>query len=558
MAMIEGGHLVARALKAQGVEHLFTLCGGTIESIYDGCLDEGIRIVDVRVDHCATMMADAYARVTGKLGVSAVTRGPGHAASFYGLATAYMAGTPVLAISGYSNLAEIDMDASQEYDLVATAKPVTKWAKLVLQTRRLPEYISTAVRHAYSGHLGPVHLSMPYDVLYDTVEDDTGPVMPAATTVPQSAVLGDPDRIDEALKALSQAHHPIVIAGSGARWPDSGNALLEFLEATHLPLFAKPNDVNVVREPHPLYFGWATQSFASAATELRRADVVLALGCRFDNSLSFGRPPLFAEDARFIVVDTDPATIGFNRPFAIGIVGEVRSVVEAMTAGAPRYNFSPQREWIDRLEQARRGFDAKLAQAAASDATPIHPLRIYKEVRECFGPRATIALDGGDTGFFGYMTFNDYLPPQFLSTGPIGGIGQGMAFILAGKLARPDEPAVLISGDGSIGYGIMEFDTALKQRLPIVAVVASDQAWGIVRHPQIQRYGLERAVATDLREVAYHKIVEVMGGHGEYVEAPADLRPALERAQRAAESGTPALVNVKAQFVSSAAFAPQQ
>ena len=558
MAMIEGGHLVARALKAQGVEHLFTLCGGTIESIYDGCLDQEIRIVDVRVDHCATMMADAYARVTGRLGVSAVTRGPGHAASFYGLATAHMAGTPVLAISGYSNLAEIDMIASQEYPLVATAMPVTKWARLVLHTRRLPEYVSTAARHARSGRPGPVHLSMPYDVLYDTLEEDDALLSPAATTVPVGSLPGDPDLIDEALRTLSQARRPVVIAGSGARWPDSGGALVEFLEATHLPLFAKPGDVNVVTEPHPLFFGQATDFFSSAAIELRHADVVLSLGCRFDSLLNFGRAPLFDEEARFIAVDADPTTLGLNRPFAIGIVGEVRSVVESMTAGARQHNLSPRQQWIDRLEQARSGFDAKIAQAATSDATPIHPLRICKEVRESFGPGATIALDGGDIGFFSQMVFNDYLPPHFLSTGPIGGIGQGVPFILAGKLARPHEPAVLVSGDGSIGYGIMEFETAFKHALPFVAVVASDQAWGIVRHPQIRRYGLERAVATDLREVPYHRIVEVMGGHGEYVEAPADLRPALERAQRAAESGTPALVNVKTQFVSSATFAPQR
>ncbi len=557
MSRIEGGHLVAQTLKAQGVEYLFTLCGGTIESIYDGCLDQGIRIVDVRIDHCATMMADAYARVSGKLGVSAVTRGPGHAASFYGLATAYMAGTPILAISGYSDLAKIDMDASQEYDLVATVRPVTKWAKLVLHTHRLPEYISAAARQAFSGRLGPVHLSLPYDVLYDTLEDRGLLVPPAATTTAQSAVLGDPDLIDEALQALSQAHHPVVITGSGARWPDCGDTLMEFLEATHLPLFAKSGDINVVTEPHPLFFGQATGRFSGAATELRRADVVLSLGCRFDHHLNFGQPPLFSQDARFIVVGTDPASIGFNRPFSIGIVGEVGSVAKAMAAGARRYDFSLKREWVDDLEQTRSRFDAKVAQAAASDARPIHPLRIYQEVRECFGRSATIALDGGDISSFGSMAFNDYLPPYFLTTGPIGGIGHGVPFILAGKLARPDKPAVLVSGDGSIGYGIMEFDTAFKQMLPFVAVVASDQAWGIVRHPQIQRYGLERAVATDLRQVQYHKIIEAMGGHGEYIEAPADLRPALERAQRAAEEGVPALVNVNTQFVSSAAFAPQ-
>jgi acetolactate synthase-1/2/3 large subunit len=354
---------------------------------------------------------------------------------------------------------------------------------------------------------------------------------------------------------LSQAHHPVVIAGAGARWSHAGEALRQFIETTHLPLFAKPSDVNVIPAPHPLFFGKATPRCGAGA--LRGADVVLALGCQFDALLHFGKPPLFAEDAQFIVVDTDATTIGFNRPFAVGIIGDVRSVVEEMTTAAARYDFVPRRDWLSQLEQARLVFNAKVAEAAHSNATPIHPLRLCQAVREFYGDDATIALDGGDISGFAHIAFNHYQPPHFLFTGPIGGIGQGVAFVLAGKLARPDQPAVLLSGDGSMGYGIIEYDTAFKHQLPFVAVVSSDGAWGIVRHPQIKRYGIERAVATDLRDVPYHKIVEAMGGHGEYVENPHDLRPALERAQSAVDQGVPALVNVKTQFVSSSDFVGQ-
>jgi len=556
MAKIEGGHLVARTLKAHGVEYLFTLCGGTIESIYDGCLNEGIRIVDVRIDHSAPLMADAYVRVSGKLGVSAVTRGPGHAASFYGLVTAHVAGTPMLAISGFSDIAEIDMASLQEYDIAGTVRPVTKWSKLVGQTHRLPEYINAAVRHAWAGRPGPAHLSLPNDVLYQSIEDDNIAVPTAESTRPTARIRGDTDLIERAIKMLSEAHRPVVIAGAGARWSNAGKALMQFIETTHLPLFAKQSDVNVIYAPHPLFFGRATTRFPSATTQLQYADVVLSLGCRLDWMLNFGRPPLFAKDAKFIMVDVDSTMIGFNRPFELGIVGDVRSVVEDMTATATRYDFAPRRDWLNQLKQANQAFDAKVMEAANGNGTPVHPLCLCKAVREFYGDDATIVLDGGDITLFGYMAFNHYHPPHFLFTGPLGGIGQGTAFAMAGKLARPDKPAVLLSGDGAMGYGIMEYDTAFKHRLPFVSIVSNNAAWGLIRHPQIKRYGIERAVATDLRDnMPYHKIVEAMGGYGEHVEKPKDLYPALERAQRAVEKGVPAMINVKTQLANSINFA---
>ena len=554
MAILEGGQILAKALKLEGVEYLFTLCGGTIESIYDGCLSEGIEIVDVRVDQSATMMADAYARVTGEAAVSAVTRGPGHANMIYGLATAYMAGCPLFALSGNSDADQLDMGGSQEYDQIGLVEPITKWARLVMQTERLPEFVAGGFRRLWTGRPGPTHLSVPYDILYDKI-DDANLDYPKPTEYRSSARIGgDPEQIDRALKLLSKANNPVIIAGGLIHWHGAADALMDFVEATSIPLFSKESDVNAINHAHPLYYGKATNRFAGAAKELRNADVVLTLGVTFDTLIGYGGPPLFDKEAAFINVDVTADDMGKNRSFEVGIVGDMNSVLTEMTNSVVKHDFRKPSGWIERLSFARGEFLRHVTAAENSDSVPVHPLRICKEVRELFGDDATISIDGGDTALFSFMAFNHYHPAHVLSTGPIGGIGQGVPFALAGKLARPDKPSVLISGDGAFGYGVIEYDVGLKHNLPIITIVSSDQAWGIVRHPQIKRYGLERAVATDLRSINYERLAQALDCHGELVTKPDEIRPAL---QRAADAGVPAVVNVPTMFTSAEAFYPQ-
>lgn len=554
MAILEGGQVLAKALKREDVEYLFTLCGGTIESIYEGCLNENIKIIDTRLDQSATMMADAYARVTGRVGVSAVTRGPGHANMLYGLATAYMMGSPVFALSGNSDADDLDMGGSQEYNQVGMVKPITKWARLVTQTERLPEYVAMGFRKVLGGRPGPVHLSVPYDVLYDKIDDAELAYPSPVNYRAQAKVPGDPERIDQALGLLAKATHPVIIVGGAVHWHHAADALVAFVEATGIPLFTRDSDVNAITRPHPLYYGTATMRFASAAKELRNADVILALGVKFDKLINYGKPPLFHRDAKFISVDVDLEEMGKNRAFEVGIIGDLKSVLTEMTNGLSKHDFHERRDWIDNLNRARLQFTQRVAEAENSDSVPVHPLRICKEVRELFGDDATIAIDGGDTALFSHIAFNHYHPPYFLFTGPIGGIGQGVPFALAGKLARPDHPSVLISGDGAFGYGVIEYDIALKHNLPIISIISCDQAWGIVRHPQIKRYGLERAVATDLRYVGYERLAQALDCYGEHITKPAEIRPAL---QRAADTGLPAVINVPTIFTSAAAFCPQ-
>ncbi len=554
MAILEGGQVLAKALKLENVDYLFTLCGGTIESIYDGCLDEDIKIVDVRVDQSATMMADAYARLTGKVGVSAVTRGPGHANMIYGLATAHMMGSPVFAISGNSDADQLDMGGSQEFNQVGMVKPITKWARLVMQTARVPEFVAGGFRKAWAGRPGPVHLSVPYDILYDKIDEAELTFSPPSQYRSSARTCGDPDLIKQALELLSKANSPVIIAGGLVHWHKAANELMDFVDATGIPFFTKESDVNAINCPHPLFFGKATPKFANAGKELRHADVILALGVKFDTLLDYGRPPLFDKDVTIINVDLDVDEIGKNRSFEVGIVGDMSSVLTEMNRCVSGYEFKTSSDWIERLNAARSQFLRRVAEAENSDAVPVHPLRVCKEVRELFGDDATMTVDGGDTALFSYMAFDHYHPSHFLFTGPIGGIGQGVPFALAGKLVRPDKPSILISGDGSFGYGIIEYDIALKHNLPIITIVSNDQAWGIVRHPQIERYGIDRAVATDLRSVSYERVAEALGCHGELVNKPAEIRPAL---QRAVDAGVPAVINVPTAFTNASDFCAQ-
>ena len=385
MAMLEGGQIITKVLKQENVEYLFTLCGGTIESIYEGCLNDGIKIIDTRIDPSATMMADAYARVTGGVGVSGVTRGPGHAAMIYGLATAHMMGSPLYSISGNSDADQIDMGGSQEYNQTGLVKPITKWTRLVAQTERLPEYVGTGFRKALGGRPGPVHLNVPYDVLYDKIDDAEIAYPEPANSRANGRIHGDPEQIDRALKLLAQADSPVIIAAGATHWQNAAGALVDFVEATGIPFFARGGDVNAITRPHPLFFGAATTRFGNASKELRNADVILALGVKFDTNIDYGKPPLFHQEAKFICVDIDAEEMGKNRPFDVGIIGDLQPVLSEMTNGVSRHDFHKPTDWVERLNHVRQGFRQRLAEAETPMAFPFIRCASARRFVNCSG-----------------------------------------------------------------------------------------------------------------------------------------------------------------------------
>ncbi|MDO8689374.1 MAG: thiamine pyrophosphate-binding protein [Dehalococcoidia bacterium] len=526
MGVVRGGRLLARTLKEHGVRYIFSLSGDLINALYDGCLDEGIRIVDFRHEQAAVHAAEGWARCTGEPGVAAVTGGPGVTNTITGLANALHGGSPLLLLAGRRPLAETDKGSFGEQDALSIVSPVTKWSRTVFESHRVPEYVEQALSRARSGRPGPVFLEMPVDIL-DHKGRDPGVSSPLPLVRPQ----GDPQLVEEAAGLLRKAKRPMVLAGSGVWWAGACRELQQFIEETHLPLCSTHMGRGAVPDDHPLCLG----AFKGG---LREADAVLVLGTRLNWTLDFGR--LIHPRAKVIQVDIEESEIGRTRPVAIGIAGDLGLVLpQLLDALGPR----PARSaWLKRLHELRAAFLQEFEGCASSQATPVHPLRLCRELASFLGRDFTLALDGGETKIWAAMALRAYQPGHWLDSGAFGSLGAGLPFALSAKLARPNDRVVLLTGDGSFGFCAMEIDTAVRLGLPVVTVIANDGAWGMIKHMQEEAYGSGRAVATDLGWVRYDRMAEALGGYGEFVERPEDIAPALERAFT---SGKPAVINVK-------------
>lgn len=542
MSIVFAGALVTRALQAEGVTHVFGLLGHELLSIYDACLDAGITVIGTRHESAAANMADAYARVTGRPGVFMVCAGPGHANATLGLAMASFANSPVIAISAHSELGGRDRLALQEMDQVGLVRPITKWARVVHEPERIPEYIAAAFRHALAGRPGPVHLSLPGDIVDRRIDDRSVPFVPPSESRPQWRPHADPAAIEQALDLLERAERPAVVAGTGAYWGGRPEVLRELIELAELPLFTIELARGFVPDDHPLCFGYAEVQLNPPGRLLAEADVVVLLGKTLDWRVTYGGPPTFGAQTRFIMIDQEPTEIGRNRGVAVGIAADVGAATEQLLAAARGRRWRRRADWLARLEALRRERDAERAALGARDDAPLHPARVAREVRELLPRDAVIAADGGDFGHWVRMTMPVLAPGRWLHHFPLGGLGAALPFALGARAVLPaTTPAVAIAGDGGFGFSAMEFDTAVRHNLPVVCVVGNDAAWGIEKHVQERIYGPDRLVGSTLAPTRYDRVVEALGGLGFYVERPEQLRPALERALA---SGRPACVNV--------------
>jgi len=532
---VHGGKLAARALKEAGVEVIFTLSGGHIMPIYDGCLDEGIRVIDVRHEQAAVHAADSWARCNpGKIGVAAITAGPGVTDGVTGVANAWRANSPILVFGGQGPFENLRRGSLQEMDHVGVMRPITKYADSIYQTHRIPEYIELAVRHAVSGIPGPVYLEIPMDVFMNEVEWDQAPVPPIRTEPPRLS----PDRVEvrKAIELLSQSQRPVLMAGTSVKWSRASGNLNDFLRETHIPTYTNGMGRGTVPPDSP---EWLNRSRRDA---LQKSDCVVLAGTLLDFRMRFGRT--IPKDAKIIQLDMDATLIGQNRPSDVGIVGNLSASFEMLLEETK--NQGAQLDWTswrDQLRELEDDAERKVEAALNSNEVPIDPQRMCREVRdwlETFNDPIVIG-DGGDI----VATAAKILPVKsegaWMDPGPLGTLGVGMPFALAAQLANPDKRVVIVYGDGSFGLNGFEFDTAVRFGLPVIGVLGNDAAWGQMMRPQGATYGWDRLAATELALTRYDKVVEALGGHGELVEEPQELRPALERA---AASGKPALVNV--------------
>ncbi len=527
---LHGGRLVARALRAAGVTKLFTLSGGHLFSIYDGCREEGIDLVDVRHEQTAAFAAEGWAKVTRTVGVCALTAGPGVTNGMSAIASASQNHSPVVVLGGRAPQFRWGQGSLQEIDHVPFVRPLVKLAATATDTAEIPAIVDEAIRVALNPHSGPTFVDFPLDQVFMEVEttDEPAPLSP-----PPHQASADSGALERAAALLREAERPVVMAGTGLYWGRGERELRALVEAQRIPVFLNGLGRGCLPADHELFFSRAR------GAGLKGADVALVIGVPLDFRLGFGGA--FADDADVIVVDVAEPTRDHPRPVAAELYGALPATLDALRSGVGAVSPDSERSaWVASLrateDEKRAGEAAELNDSRA----PLHPMRIYGELAQLLDRNAIVVGDGGDFVSYAGRVVDSFEPGCWLDPGPFGCLGSGPGYALAAKLAHPDRQVVLLLGDGAFGFSGMDFDTLARHGVAVVGVMGNNGIWALEKHPMEFIYGY--SVAAELRpETRYDKMVEALGCHGELVRAPDELRPALERAFA---SGRPALVNV--------------
>ena len=523
---LHGGRLVAKRLKAHGVTKLFTLSGGHLFSIYDGCREEGIDIVDVRHEQSAAFAAEGWAKATREPGVCALTAGPGVTNGLSALASALMNASPMLALGGRAPAARWGMGSLQEIDHVPFVAPLTKLARTAEATADIPALMDEALAACIEPPSGPTFLDFPLDQVFMEADVDAD----AAATLPDPAALpaADGDAVERAAQLLRGAERPVVMAGTGLYWARAEHALRALCEELQIPVFLNGLARGCVPADHPQFFSRAR------GTGLKGADVALVVGVPMDFRLGFGGS--FGDETQLIVVGSSRPEREHPRPVAAELYGNVSGSLDALrSAGGP-----DRSAWVNDLRAAENEKRAAEQEDLTDERAPLHPMRVYGELAQVLDRNAVVIGDGGDFVSFAGRMIETHEPGCWMDPGPYGCLGSGPGAALAAKLAHPDRQVCLLLGDGAFGFAGMEFDTFVRHGVPVVGVMGNNGIWALEKHPMEFLYGY--SVAADLQPgCRYDKVVSALGGHGELVERPEELRLALERAFA---SGKPALVNV--------------
>jgi len=535
---ITGGAAVVRVLKQVGVRNIFGLHGGHIDPIFQSCYDEDIRIVDTRHEQAAGHMADAWARLTGEPGVAVVTAGPGVTDIVTAVANAHLDCVPMVVIGGRYPLGQEETMPLQELHGVPLMQSITKWSRAVNDPARIPEYVALAFHQATSGRPGPVFLEIPQDVLAAKMEPDSLR-WPAAPEHQPSRPCPSEEAVDSVLDMIAQAERPLIMSGRGVWFAGATDELRDFAETTATPVIANGQTRGVVPEGSPLGLG----GFLGAGRALAmgaQPDLVLLLGARF-GMFTGGRQSTVPPSAKVIQIDIEPEELGRGGRVDVGIVADCREALRALTAAARQRQWPDRSSWLQAAATATGAANAMLAQSPSASSGCIHPYTVASEVSALIEDKGVLCVDGGDTFVWGELAHKAQRPGRYLGHGYLGCLGIGLPFALAAKLAHPDEPVILLTGDGSVGLNFTEFDTAMRHDLPIVVVVNNDQAWGMCKHEQMVSLGADRVIGTELGPTRYEKAAEAFGVYAEFVEDDDGIRPAIERA---IASGRPACVNI--------------
>ncbi|UXC38444.1 thiamine pyrophosphate-binding protein [Cupriavidus gilardii] len=540
--IVSGGHLVARALKNEGVDTIFTLCGGHIIDIYDGCVDEGIRIIDVRHEQVAAHAADGYARQTGKLGCVVTTAGPGCTNAVTGIATAFRSESPVLHIGGQGALTQHKMGSLQDLPHVDMMAPITKFAATIPSTERVADMISMAARECFNGAPGPAYLEIPRDVL-DREVDVARAVVPRPGHYRASTrSIGDPRDIEKLADILVNAERPAILFGQQvwtARGHEEAIALLRGLD---IPGYFNGASRGLLPPGDPHHFDRTrSQAFANA-------DVLVIVGTPFDFRMGYGKR--ISKELTLVQIDMDYRTVGKNREIDLGLVGDpgaiLGAVLQAASGRIKQDKRQARQKWMGQLTEAEGVATEKLMPLFLSENTPIHPYRVAYELNNFLGEDTIYIGDGGDVVTISAQAVRPRKPGQWMDPGALGSLGVGTGFAIAAGLANPGKEVLCYYGDGSFGMTAFDMETANRFGVPYLAVIGNNSAMNQIRYGQLAKYGESRGnVGNLLSDVPFSQFAQMLGGYGEEVRDPTQIAGALQRGRESiARTGKSAVINI--------------
>jgi acetolactate synthase-1/2/3 large subunit len=514
-------------LKAHGVSHLFTLSGGHLFSIYDGCKHDGIAIVDTRHEQTAAFAAEGWAKATRQPGVAALTAGPGITNGMSAMAGAQQNGSPMLVLGGRAPALRWGQGSLQEIDHVPFVAPVTKMAATAGSPDEIAGLVDLALRTTLEAPTGPAFVDFPLDHVFSEGE------LPEAEPAPLEDLRSLPvaEGVERAAELLRGAERPVVMAGTGLYWAHGEDALRALAEELSIPVFLNGLARGCLPADHERFFSRAR------GQALKGADVALVIGVPMDFRLGFGAS--FGDDTQIVVIGSAPPDKASAREPAAELYGGIAATLDALReSGAGAY--AARAEWLTVLRATENEKRLAEQEDLGDERAPLHPMRLYFELQQVLDRGAVVIGDGGDFVSYAGRVIDSYEPGTWMDPGPYGCLGSGPGYAIAAKLARPDRQVCLLLGDGAFGFAGMEFDTMVRHGLPVVGVMGNNGIWALEKHPMEFLYGY--SVAADLQpECRYDQVVEALGGHGEFVTRPDELKPALERAFA---SGKPALVNV--------------
>ena len=535
-----GGDLLVQSLQAHGVPFLTTVCGNGLPAILDSCRRGGLRVIDTRTEHAAAYLADAYARLTARVGVVASSSGIAHIHALAGVANARFDGAPLLLITGESASAGTDHGAFQELDHCALARPLCKYVRRVLDPPELGFYVAEAISHATSGRPGPVHLAIPVDVTETELSSAGLPPQRPGPIGPRAPGPADSEAVERAAALLDAAERPLLIAGSGAFYAQAADAVHELAGAAAVPIAVPIWDRGVIG-PSDQHFVGVVGAASGEPDILPQADLLVLVGARLDYRLGYGRPPTVAPEARILRVEADAAELDRGVQPTVALQGHPRSVLEQLATVYRARGGRRHREWLADAQARNRRFRARWWEIPAPPSPPMSGRHLVDALRPYLDGDVTFLVDGGNIGQWVHQVLADRYPPNWLTCGSSAVVGWGIPGAMGARLAFPERPAILLSGDGAVHFALSDLESAVRHGLPFTLVLADDRAWGIVASEQRAAHGEDGLIASVIGPVDYALVAQGLGARGVRADSVDELHTAMRDALNADQ---PTLIHV--------------